>query len=129
MTNRFSKLCQRSKCVSLLLLSIIAVTISFFITLYSTQYCLNHPDEALSVEQSPPTSQESFTVSYNVPCIDVDGKVFGDIIHGSRINLYQTSSTEYDDVMEEIRTEIPIRVGRVNESKGFKFNCLFLFLS
>jgi hypothetical protein len=125
MTNRGSKLYQRSKYEFLPLLSIIAVTISFLITIISTQYCLNHQDRAPLVEQSLPTSQESTTVSYNVPCIDVEGKVFGDIIHGSRINLYQTSSTEYDAVMGEIRTEKPIRVGRVNESEGFKFNCLF----
>ena len=57
-------------------------------------------------------------------CIDVYGSVLGDIIPGSRVNLYQVSSTEFSVVMEEIRTQRPIEWSIVDERKGFGFMCL-----
>jgi len=57
-------------------------------------------------------------------CIDVCGSVLGDIIPGSRVNLYQVSSTEFSVVMEEIRTQRPIEWSVVDEKKRFGFMCL-----
>ena len=57
-------------------------------------------------------------------CIDVYGSVLGDIIPGSRVNLYRVSSTEFSVVMEEIRTRRPIEWSIVDEKKRFGFKCL-----
>ena len=57
-------------------------------------------------------------------CIDVYGSVLGDIIPGSRVNLYRVSSTEFSVVMEEIRTQKPIEWSTVDERKRFGFMCL-----
>jgi len=57
-------------------------------------------------------------------CIDVYGSVLGDIIPGSRVNLYQVSSTEFSVVMEEIRTGSPIEWSTVDERKRFEFMCI-----
>ena len=59
-------------------------------------------------------------------CIDVYGSVLGDIIPGSRVNLYRVSSTEFSVVMEEIRTREPIDWDAVGANKRFGFECLSL---
>jgi hypothetical protein len=57
-------------------------------------------------------------------CIDVDGRVLGDIIPGSTVSLFRTSSVNYSTVMNTIREALPVKRTTVNESAGFKFNCL-----
>jgi len=57
-------------------------------------------------------------------CIDVYGSVLGDVIPGSRVNLFAVSSTEFSVVMKEIRTRKPIEWSTVDERKRFRFMCL-----
>ena len=57
-------------------------------------------------------------------CINVEGKVLGNIIPNSSVFLYRTSSVNFSIVMIEIRTGKPLQRGTVNESRGFKFTCL-----
>jgi len=57
-------------------------------------------------------------------CIDVQDSVLGDIIPGSRVNLYRVSSTEFAVVMEEIRTQRPSEWSVVDDRKRFGFVCL-----
>ena len=57
-------------------------------------------------------------------CIDVDGKVFGDIVPFSTVSLYQTVSVDYATVMTVVRTAKPMSQTLVNETAGFLFKCL-----
>jgi hypothetical protein len=57
-------------------------------------------------------------------CIDVYGRVLGDVLPGSRVNLYQVSSTEPAIVMEEISEREPIDWAAVYAQKRFGFDCL-----
>jgi hypothetical protein len=57
-------------------------------------------------------------------CIDVYGKVFGDIVPFSTVSLYQTMSVDYATVMTVVRTEKLISQTLVNETNGFSFKCL-----
>ena len=61
---------------------------------------------------------------YGPPCVDVSGKVLGDVLPGARIFLYRTSSVNYTSVMEEIRSAQPLAITTVNRTKQFVFYCL-----
>ena len=52
----------------------------------------------------------------------VEGRVLGDVIQGSRIDLFRVSSTRFEVVMEEIRARRPLAWALVNETKGFRFD-------
>lgn len=58
-------------------------------------------------------------------CVDVHGRVLGDIVPTSSVFLYSTSSTVYDTVMSEIKEPFQVASATVNETKGFNFSCLF----
>jgi hypothetical protein len=57
-------------------------------------------------------------------CIEVHGKVLGDVIPNSKVFLYQIGSLNYSIVMGTIRKGHPSRWNYVNESRGFIFDCL-----
>ena len=57
-------------------------------------------------------------------CIDVYGRVLGDVLIGSEVNLYRVSSTEPAFVMAEIRSREPIDWAAVDAQKRFGFECL-----
>ena len=57
-------------------------------------------------------------------CINVNGKVLGDITPHSIVSLYKTSSLNYSIVMSTIRTTQPVMQELVNESNSFEFDCL-----
>lgn len=59
-------------------------------------------------------------------CIEVNGKVLGDIIPHSIVSLYKTPGLNYSTVMSTIRTTQPVMQELVNESSGFEFDCLSL---
>ena len=57
-------------------------------------------------------------------CIDVEGKVSGDIIPNATVYLYRSSNLNFTTIMTEIRTTNPFSSGIVNKSKKFRFQCL-----
>jgi hypothetical protein len=57
-------------------------------------------------------------------CIEVHGKVLGDIIPASKVFLYESCNLKYSTAMSTIRKCRPSRWASVNISKGFKFDCL-----
>ena len=57
-------------------------------------------------------------------CIDVHGRVLGDVLPGSAVHLYQVSSTEPAVVMHEIRSREPIDWAPVDVQKRFGFKCI-----
>jgi len=81
--------------------------------------CTNSYDAPLPFS---PTSAPSNDTRHS--CIDVYGKVFGDIVPFSTVSLYQTVSVDYATVMTVVRTEKPISQTLVNETAGFSFKCL-----
>jgi len=58
-------------------------------------------------------------------CIDVEGKVSGDIKPNSLVYLFRTSSLNFSIVMAEIRHGQAIMKASVNATKSFKFSCLY----
>jgi len=61
---------------------------------------------------------------FSSACIDVNGKVLGDIIPHSIVSLYETASLNYSTVMNTIRRAQPVRQELVNQSSGFQFDCV-----
>lgn len=57
-------------------------------------------------------------------CIEVTGKVLGNIISHSIVYLYETPSLNYSIVMSTIRETQAVAQELVNESSGFEFDCL-----
>ena len=57
-------------------------------------------------------------------CIDVYGKVFGDILPHSNVTLYRTETLSYTVVMTTVRTPKPLTLTPINETSGFVFRCL-----
>ena len=57
-------------------------------------------------------------------CIDVEGKVLGDIIPYSAISLNEISNFNLSDVLATIRSSQPVKREYVNTTGGFKFSCL-----
>jgi hypothetical protein len=57
-------------------------------------------------------------------CIDVYGRVLGNITPGSNAFLFELNQTDYETVMNTVRMNIPIQIGIVNESAGFNLTCL-----
>ena len=58
------------------------------------------------------------------PCIDVEGRVSGDIISGSKVFLYETPGSNYSVVMASITEGEPIKDSFVKDSGKFVFSCL-----
>ena len=52
-------------------------------------------------------------------CIDVYGRVLGDVVPNSSAYLYRTGSVEYDDVMSEVQGDNFTFTFEVNESQEF----------
>ena len=57
-------------------------------------------------------------------CIDVHGRVLGNVLPGSRVNLYQVSSTDFSVVMQQIMSRQPIGSAAVDAQRRFGFECL-----
>ena len=131
MAGRFHKLYYRFRIEIALFISIAAIIISLITAIYHIQYFFNLSDTtsintSLGVQEPGHTQTKSSPLSgINAgECIDVRGKVFGDIIPGSNISLYETSSLKFNLTMEEIRTKRAIKWSLVNESHGFMFSCI-----
>ena len=58
-------------------------------------------------------------------CIDINGRVLGDITPNATVSLYETPSLNYSVVMKTIRTFQPINHATVNASGEFIFGCLY----
>lgn len=78
--------------------------------------------------QPDPPSQFECTPQGNlntsIQCVDIKGRILGDVIPNSTISLYTLSSLNLTHVLTYIRTCEPIVQGVVNETKGFNFTCL-----
>ena len=96
-----------------------AIFISIMTVIALSQGCLNRPEAAPYKALTPAPS----TVSSSA-CIDVEGIVLGDITSNSKVSSYRTSSLNFTIVMGKIRTTQPVSWEIVNESGGFRFNCL-----
>ena len=96
-----------------------AIILFLFIGILFYKYCSSE----LRIESCEASVSAPATVSSGA-CIDVYGRVLGAIIPGSRVNLFEVSSTEFSVVMEEIRTRRPIEWSIVDEKKRFGFKCL-----
>ena len=57
-------------------------------------------------------------------CIDVYGRVLGDVVPNSSAYLYRTGSVEYDEVMNEVQGGNFTFTFEVNESQEFMIFCL-----
>jgi hypothetical protein len=57
-------------------------------------------------------------------CIDVEGRVLGDIIPYSTVSLNEISNFNLSDVLTTIRSSQPVKGEHVNTTGGFKFSCL-----
>ena len=57
-------------------------------------------------------------------CIDVEGKILGDIIPYSAVSLNEISNFNLSDILATIRSSQPVRKEYVNDTGGFKFSCL-----
>ena len=131
MAGRFHKLYYRFRAEIALFMSIAAIIISIIVAISHIQYSTNHSgatsyNDSLGVQESGYT-QTKFSSPSGIPasaCIDVRGKVFGDVVPGSNISLYETSSLEFNLTMDEIRTKKAIKWSLVNESNGFIFSCI-----
>ena len=83
----------------------------------------------------PPAKSESFAMSQPViiagpaekvsePCLEVYGRVWGNVLPGSRVYLHQTNGTTYDQVMAAIRRQDPMDWTVVGPGNKFGFGCL-----
>ena len=57
-------------------------------------------------------------------CLPVNGRVLGEIIPGSNIDLYKLDNLNFTYTLEYIRFHRPVQRAVVNTTKGFRFNCL-----
>lgn len=91
----------------------------FFILLITLQLlaCSNQKDDFYDTISLSSNHTEA-------ACIDVSGRVRGNIIPNSSVFLYKTSATMHMTVMAEIRTNSPVDRQTVNETNGFTFTCL-----
>ena len=83
------------------------------------QGCLKPPETVPFDNQSTAPANDSSSA-----CIDITGKVLGDIIPYSIVSLYETASLNYSSVMNTIRANQPVKQELVNQSSGFEFDCL-----
>ena len=116
MTGNFSMFYERFKIE-------IAFTIFIFVEILIIFYCLNHI-ETIPLNDQEPVPLKAPSRVLSGACIEVEGTVPGDIIPGSIVFLFETSSVNYSIVMNEIMTTQPVSRGTVNESNGFSFACL-----
>ena len=58
------------------------------------------------------------------PCLEVYGRVLGDLKPNSTIYLFRTNSTHYDDVMAAIKKMEPIDIVILDENQRYDFGCL-----
>jgi hypothetical protein len=91
----------------------------FFILLFASG-CLQPPPSKVYANNSTAVPAKNCSGA----CIEIKGTVLGDIIPGSKVSLYKVSDLNYSIVMAEIRDHQPLDNRSVNESKGFKFDCL-----
>ena len=96
-----------------------AAVLLLFVWMLFFKSCSSEP-QIQSVK--PPVSAPA-SVSSGA-CIDVNGRVFGDVLPGSAVHLYQVSSTEPAVVMHQIRSREPIDWAAVDVQKRFRFDCL-----
>lgn len=92
---------------------------AIFISMFLHQGCFKPHQTVPFKSQSTAPSNGSSSA-----CINVNGKVLGDIIPHSIVSLYETASFNYSTVMSTIRTAQPVMQELVNESSGFQFDCL-----
>ena len=86
---------------------------------------LFHPlGRSESVEMSQPVIIVAPTEKVSEPCLEVYGKVRGDVLPGSRVYLHQTNSTTYDQVMAAIHRQEPLEWTVVGPKNEFGFGCL-----
>lgn len=90
-----------------------------FSSLILHQGCSKPPQTVLFENLSTAPADDSSSA-----CINVNGKVLGDIIPHSIVSLYKTPGLNYSTVMSTIRTTQPVMQELVNESAGFEFDCL-----
>lgn len=83
-------------------------------------YSCEKPSETTNYNSHSTTSANIFSRS----CIDVEGKVFGDIIPYSAVALMEISNFNLSDVLVTIQSNQPIKREYVNTTGGFKFSCL-----
>ena len=101
----------------------IAFIILIFVEILIILYCLNH-SEIIPLKYQKPEHLKAPSKVVSSACIEVEGTVPGDIIPGSIVSLFETSSINYSIVMNEIRTTQPVSRGTVNKSSRFSFTCL-----
>ena len=97
---------------------IIAIFVLIIAVIFFDKGC-SEVDKTIQNEIKNMSANGSF-----VPCIDVEGRVLGDIISGSKIFLYETPGLNYSVVMASITEGEPIKDSFVNESREFAFSCL-----
>ena len=98
----------------------IALFLLFIVIILFCSGCIKQPGQSRLY-----TKNKAPSVLFSGACIDVEGKVLGDIIPDSKVFLYETNSLNYSNIMNHIKTTQPIRSCIVNQSKGFNFNCLY----
>ena len=57
-------------------------------------------------------------------CLEVYGRVLGDLKPNSTVYLFRTNSTHYDDVMAAIKTMEPIESVILDDNQRYDFGCL-----
>ena len=101
----------------------IAFIILIFVEILTILYCLNHI-ETIVLKYQEPDQLKAPSRSLSSACIEVEGTVPGDIIPGSIVFLFETSSEKFSVVMNRIRARQPVSQGTVNASGRFSFVCL-----
>ena len=58
------------------------------------------------------------------PCLEVYGRVLGDLKPNSKVYLFRTNSTHYEDVMAAIKMKKPLDSVILDENQRYDFGCL-----
>jgi hypothetical protein len=77
-----------------------------------------------SVVMSQPVIIAAPAEKASEPCLEIYGKVRGDVLLGSRVYLHQTNGASYDQVMSAIRRQQPIEWTALGPKNEFGFGCL-----
>ena len=113
------KFCPHSHIKTVFIGLVTAIILFVFVAVL---FCHCFPCEAEIQPSRVPVSAPASVKSG--ACIDVHGRVLGDIIAGSEVSLFAVSNTQSSLVMQEIRTREVIGRASVNVSKRFEFDCL-----